>query len=107
MKKYRTEKEWNSLFLEQENSSLSAAAFCKQKGIHPNLFYRKRSDLSQNPEEQSFVRVDAPTSNNKSFSATRTMIRIGSIEILPGQESDQNQLFKIFCSALEAVNAQL
>jgi hypothetical protein len=107
MKKYRTEKEWESLFREQTASNLSAAAFCKQKGIHPNVFYQKRKVLrNHNQDEKSFVRLDVHKPANCNLSQVNTLVKIGPIEIRPGQNTDQKQLFRIFTSALEAVNAQ-
>lgn len=107
MKKYRTEREWTTLIEKQEKSGLSAIAFCKQLGIHPNLFYRKRSTLGNGHNEKSFIKLDIPNSTNQSLGNIQTLVKIGPIEIRPGQNSNQKQLREIFCSALEAVNAQL
>lgn len=105
MKKYRTEKEWEFLIDEQINSGLNVTTFCKQKGIHPNHFYRKRTEI--NTDEDSLVKLDIPKQTNSNLFQDNTLIRIGSIEISPGNNTDQQQLCRIFCSALEAVNAQL
>lgn len=48
MRKFRTESEWQSLFREQSRTGRSVREFCREAGIHPNHWYRKRKEY-ENP----------------------------------------------------------
>ena len=55
MRKFRTREEWQALIEEQNKSGKSAAQFCREKNIHPNLFYKRRSETGSG----SFVKLPA------------------------------------------------
>ena len=48
MRKFRTEAEWKKLFEEQKRSGRPVGEFCREQGIHPNHWYRKRKE-NENP----------------------------------------------------------
>jgi len=69
MKKIRSNEEWAGLVKDQRLSGKSVTAFCREKAIHPNLFYRKKRTP---PDSRTFVKV-----------ATTTETR-GAVEIKSG-----------------------
>ncbi len=46
--KRRSKSEWQSLFSEQETSSLSTVAFCRERGLNPQYFGKRRRQLQDN-----------------------------------------------------------
>lgn len=43
--KRRTPEQWRALFIEHEQSGLSAAAFCRERGLEPKYFSLRRKQL--------------------------------------------------------------
>jgi putative transposase len=60
-RKYRSLEEWQALIDEQSQSGLGVAEFCKQHGLTPKYFYRKRRQLRDGkalvPTQSAFVQV--------------------------------------------------
>jgi len=60
MKRIRRSTEiWQKLITEQEQSGLSASAFCEQQGLSTKTFYRRRKALRTSPGEKPkrFIQV--------------------------------------------------
>ncbi len=58
--KRRSKSEWQSLFSEQETSGLSSVAFCRERGLNPQYFCKRRRQLHENrhlKSASSFVPV--------------------------------------------------
>jgi hypothetical protein len=58
--KRRSKSEWQILFSEQEASGLSAVAFCRERGLNPQYFGKRRRQLHENrhlKSTSSFVPV--------------------------------------------------
>lgn len=64
--KYRSRTEWQALIDCQSQSGLGVTEFCKQHGLVPKYFYRKRSQLRDGkalvPAGGSFVQVSPESS---------------------------------------------
>ena len=73
-RKYRSLEEWQSVIDEQSQSGLGVAGFCKQHGLTPKYFYRKRQQLRDRKAlvltGESFVRVSPETLSRMSPEAT-------------------------------------
>ena len=67
MKIRRSKEEWVQLVLEQKYSGTSIPEFCRKKGIHPNLFYRK---MKTSAEPGKFVKLPTPVIRNKAITIT-------------------------------------
>jgi len=107
MKKYRTTEEWRKLISKQKASGLSAVSFSKAEGIHPNFFYKKRRELCTTEAQQAFVELKTSIPKQINQIKNGTKIKIGRIEILPGNLSDHQQLLALMKIALEATDAEL
>jgi len=107
MKKYRTTEEWRKLISKQKASGLSAVSFSKAEGIHPNFFYKKRRELCATEVQQTFVELKTTIHTQMNQVDNKTRIKIGRIEILPGDHSDHQHLLTLMQTALEATDAQL
>ena len=59
MRVKRSKDEWKKLIHEQKGSGKSISGFCKENGIHPNLFYRNVK-AAKAVENGTFVKVSAP-----------------------------------------------
>lgn len=105
MKKYRSTKEWKELISKQEASGLSASSFSKAEGIHPNFFYKKRRELYTTELQQPFVELKTTFHKQNNPIEKETRIKIGRIEIIPGDNSDHQQLLSLMQTALEVTNA--
>ena len=94
----RTTAEWAALTAEQKESGQTIQAFCRAKGIHPNVFYRKQKQLRR--DEQTFIEL-------KSDSGTGRIgtIRIGDIEIDAPERVTDDFLIRMIRCAIEARNA--
>lgn len=57
MKKYRTKAEWLSLIDEFEQSGLTQAEFCAQRGLNAKYFSLRRMKLKARPETGGFVQA--------------------------------------------------
>ncbi len=71
--KSRTQQQWRALFEQQTAGDLSVAAFCKEQGIGPSYFYKRKSDLSGKSRSREsatsrFIKVKPP--QTKSVSAS-------------------------------------
>jgi len=107
MKKYRTTEEWRKLISKQKSSGLSAASFSKVEGIHPNFFYKKRRELCTTEAQQTFVELKTTIHKQMDLAEDGIRIKIGRIEILPGNHLDNQQLLLFMKTALEATDAKL
>ena len=65
-RKYRSRAEWQALIDRQSQSGLGVTEFCKQHGLVPKYFYRKRSQLRDGkaliPADGAFVQVSPESS---------------------------------------------
>lgn len=98
MKNYKATAKWLTLFHEQESSGLSAIAFCREKKIHPNIFYRKRKEYRTN----RFVKLPIPGENSSGI-----RIRIGEVIIEPGMNFQQEELKRIIETVKEVFDAYI
>ncbi len=67
--KRRTQAQWLNLFSEHESSGLKAIEFCKEHGLCPNYFSKRKTQLltEQKPTEDStFVPVKLNTAQSSS-----------------------------------------
>jgi transposase-like protein len=100
MRIHRTATEWVAIIAEQKKSGTTIAAFCREKGIHPNVFYRKQKQFREG--EQQFVRVQAVLQNERAGK-----IRIGDIEIEVRENVADDFLVRMIRSAIEARNVDV
>ena len=98
MRIQRTTAEWAVLIADHKKSGQTVQAFCRAKGIHPNVFYRKQKQLRSN--EQTFVRVQTV-----SGACGVGTIRIGDIEIDAQENVSDDFLVRMIRCAIEARNA--
>jgi transposase-like protein len=95
----RTCEEWASICEQQKKSGQTVILFCREKGIHPNVFYRKQKQLRDgNPR---FIKVTAPTT----IMNTPEMIRIGRIEIEARETISDDFLIRLIRCAIEVNDA--
>ena len=99
MKIFRTKENWEELFKEHKVSGKRVSDFCREKGIHQNLFYRKRKELSG---KGSFVRLPVEV-----VSSGKIQIRIKDVIIEPGHGYDKQELALVINTVLEAVDAEV
>ena len=99
MRKFRTVEEWGTIIKDQSDSGLSVVDFCKDKGIHPNIFYTKRSALKRS---NSFVeiRMNSQRKEEKKF-----IIKIKDVTLELEENIIKTELIYIIRSVREAVNA--
>ncbi len=64
--KRRTEAQWRELFAEHEDSEMTAAAFCRERGLNSNYFSLRRKRLLEK----------APGSSAPSFVPVAVTVRI-------------------------------
>ena len=66
MNKRLSKQQWQALLVEQEQSELSVAAFCREKKIKAKNFYNQRRNRSNEvaTEAQPFVRAKLTTPQN-------------------------------------------
>lgn len=57
MRKYRTKSDWLALIEEFEQSGLTQAEFCAQRGLNPKYFSLRRMKLKAAPEANRFVQA--------------------------------------------------
>ncbi len=107
MRKHRTDDEWRELINQQKTSGLSAACFSKEEGIHPNFFYKKRRELRTADDQHTFVELNTTIHKQLEPVEYEPKIKIGRIEIQPGNISDRQQLLTLMKAALEATDAQI
>ena len=98
MRKYRTKKEWSALIREQEKSGKSVAAFCRERKIHPNLFYRKRKENNSG----RFVKLPLPISIPDGLK-----IKVKDVTIEPGSHINSNTLKNVLQVVMEVVHARV
>ena len=99
MKKYRTKAEWSTLIREQEKSGKTAVAFCRERNIHPNLFYKKRRENKAG----RFVKLP----ESKSIVHSSLKIRIQDVIIEPGPHARVAELKSILQAVIEVVHAHV
>ena len=58
MRIQRTGEEWTTIIEQQKESGQTVTGFCREKGIHVNVFYRKQKQLPD--DNQRFVKVGFP-----------------------------------------------
>jgi hypothetical protein len=99
MRKFRTAEEWSIIIKEQSDSGLSVVDFCKDKGIHPNIFYAKRSALKKT---NGFVEIRMKSQRNE---VKKIIIKIKDVTLELEENIIKTELIDIIRSAREAVNA--
>lgn len=57
MKKYRTQSDWLVLIEEFEQSGLTQAKFCAERGLNAKYFSLRRAKLKVRPEPSGFSRA--------------------------------------------------
>jgi transposase-like protein len=99
MRAKRTASEWAALVQRHRDSGLTVREFCQDKGICPNLFYRKRRELSS--EAQAFIRLpELPAGDPRS-----AQIQIDKIKITVSENTSAELMTKVIRSALEVSHA--
>ena len=83
----RSKEEWAALVNEQRKGSKSIAGFCKEKGIHPNLFYRKIKKAN-NPA--TFVKLPVVPLEHRSIA-----IRAGNVTIIVPRPFSNEELIQV------------
>lgn len=89
MIKRRTREQWRALIAEQASSGLNAAAFCRERGINPKYFSKRKHDLVErntsedgDTAQSAFVQVMPVSSRNKSVGMLQ--LRVGeAVLVLP------------------------
>ena len=99
MRKFRTAEEWSIIIKEQSDSGLSVVDFCKDKGIHPNIFYAKRSALKKT---NGFVEIRMKSQRNE---VKKIIIKIKDVTLELEENIIKTELIDIIRYAREAVNA--
>jgi transposase-like protein len=97
MRIQRITTEWGTIIAEQKESGATITAFCRENGIHPNVFYRKQKELRQG--EQAFIRVQSVSGTGEAGS-----IRIGDIEIEVREGVTNEFLARMIRCVIEAKN---
>ena len=99
MRTKRSKEEWKRLITERKTSGKTVVQFCKEKGIHPTLFYKKQRELR---EANTFVKLN-PTTRPKST----IRIRIKNIVIETENGITRNHLSEVLKSILEVIDAPI
>ena len=99
MRKFRTVEEWGTIIKDQSDSGLSVVDFCKDKGIHPNIFYAKRSALKKT---NGFVEIRMKSQRNE---VKKIIIKIKDVTLELEENIIKTELIDIIRYAREAVNA--
>lgn len=97
MRKLRSEAEWRGLFGEQKRSGKTVREFCRIKGVHENVFYRKRKLLSGTGE---LVRL--PVSLDR---GARIEIAIGAVTVGVKNGFAERELVRVLRCVREALDA--
>lgn len=100
----KSKDEWIALIKQQEESNQSIRAFCIDQNIHPNSFHYQKQK-NKRDEQTDMVELNAMPRRNQSRS--QLVVRIGNIEIIPGDSPDPRVIRNLFISALEAINVVL
>ena len=74
MKRYRNDGEWHKLFAEQKRCGQSVKQFCLAKGIHSNVFYRKKKWLEK---AGGLVRLPGAITDRASIEITGGGLTVG------------------------------
>ncbi len=81
------QKKWLELIRQQQQSSLSVSAFCRQHGFSDQSFYNWRKRLAAS-EPVRFALVDANPSGADRFAALELILASGDrLRIAPGTDS--------------------
>ena len=99
MRIFRTKEDWKQILKEQRESGKTTVDFCKEKRIHPNLFYKRRSELENSG---SFIKVPV-----KAVSSGKIKIRIKDIIIEPESGCNKEELLSVIDTVLEAVDVKV
>ena len=84
MKKYRTQSDWLALIEEFEQSGLTQAKFCAERGLNAKYFSLRRAKLNVRPEPSGFSRAVLAESK----SPGEVSIHYGSVMVkLPGGDA--------------------
>lgn len=99
MRIFRTKEDWKEILKEQKESGKTATEYCKEKHIHPNLFYKRRKELETC---RSFIKVPV-----KAVSSGKIRIKIKDIiiELEPGYNKEE--LISVIITVLEAINVNV
>ena len=74
----RNEAQWRELFLQHEQSGLSAAVFCREQSLCPKYFSLRKKQLGDKP---AFVQVKSkPQTNSIDQPKSNQAVRIRVIE---------------------------
>jgi len=93
----RTKEQWQTLLEEQKESGKTVTGFCKDLGIHQNMFYRKKKELCSNG---SFVKVPIGPARPQAIK-----IKIGNATIEAEAGFNEKDIQAIIRILLEALNA--
>ena len=96
MRIQRTGEEWTTIIEQQKESGQTVTGFCREKGIHVNVFYRKQKQLRDDNRRFVKVMADGPNMN------IPETIRIGRIEIEAREAISDGFLRRLIRCALEA-----
>jgi hypothetical protein len=95
----RSKEEWEKLIQKQKGSGKSITAFCKEAGIHPNLFYRKIKTTSKSG---AFVKIPTPVNRDNIITIT-----CGNISISIPMSCTKDKLMAVLASMKETGYAEL
>jgi transposase-like protein len=85
-----SEKKWQGLIREQQQSKLSVSAFCRKHGISDQSFYswRKRLAADRNAEPVRFALVEANASGSEPHTPLELILASGDrLRIAPGVDA--------------------
>ncbi|MEJ2663646.1 MAG: hypothetical protein P8107_06330 [Spirochaetia bacterium] len=99
MRTRRSKEEWEQIIHEQKESGKSIAAYCKKKGIHPNLFYRK---VKAGNKTSGFVKIPVPRIPNRCI-----FITCGNISVNLSMPFTKEDMVLILTSMKEAGYAEV
>jgi len=82
-----SEKKWQGLLREQQQSKLSVSAFCRKHGISDQSFYNWRRRLTEN-EPVRFALVEASSSGTEPHAPLELILASGDrLRIAPGTDA--------------------
>lgn len=84
MKKYRTKADWLSLINEFEQSGLTQAEFCAQRGLNAKYFSLRRMKLKAHPSSRGFTQAVV----GKPQDTDRVTVHYGAVTVkLPASDT--------------------
>jgi len=93
----RGKEEWVALLREQKESGKSITEYCKEKGIQPNLFYRKAKMTN---ESGTFVKVPVPSTDYRSIK-----IRTGTVTVIVPWPFSNEDIIQVLQCVREVADA--